>query len=80
MASEEISQTPALVPRLLSPRHLGAHSFNELHLFFKQIRNIDTELTAFGFFILNLKLLSSVAAVAITCIVILIQSRPMAVE
>ena len=78
MASDEMAQTPALVRRLLLPRPLGADSFNELQLFYKQIRNIDTEFTAFGFCTLNLKLLSSVAAAATTYIVILIQSRPMA--
>ena len=78
MASDEISRTPALVRRLLLPRHLGADSFNELQLFYKEIRNIDTEFTAFGFLTLNLKLLSGVTAAATTYIVILIQSRPTA--
>jgi hypothetical protein len=77
MASDEMSRTPALVQKLLLPRPLGADSFNELQLFYKQIRNITTEFTAFGFFTLNLKLLSSIAAAATTYIVILIQSRPM---
>jgi len=78
MASDEISGTLAFVRRLLLPRPLGADSFNEFQQFYKHIRNIDTEFTVFGFFTLNLKLLSSVAAAANTYIVILIQSRPMA--
>ena len=57
MISDEISRTPAVVRRLLLPRHLGADSFNELQLFYKQMRNIDPEFTAFGFFTLNLRLL-----------------------
>jgi hypothetical protein len=78
MTSDEISLTPALVRRLLLSHPLGADSFNELQLFYKHIRNIDTEVTAFGFFTLNLKLLSGVAAAATTCTAILIQSRPTA--
>jgi hypothetical protein len=73
MTSDEIFLTPALVWRLLLLRPLGADSFKELQLFYKQIRNIDTEFTTFGFFSLNLKLISSMAAAAITYIVILIQ-------
>ena len=80
MARDEISLTPALALRLMLRRPFGAESFNELQLFCKQIRNIDPEFTAFGFFTLNLRLLSSVTAAAVTYIVILIQSRPMAGE
>jgi hypothetical protein len=78
MTNYEISGTLALVRRLLLPRPLGAESFNDLQLFYKQIRNTDTEFTAFGFFTLNLKLLSRVAEAVNTYIVILIQSRPLA--
>jgi hypothetical protein len=63
MASDEVSRTPALERRLLLLRH----SFNELQLFYKLLRNIDTEFTA----------LSTAAAAGNTYIVILIQSRPM---
>jgi hypothetical protein len=63
---------------MLLPRSLEAHTLTELQLFSQQISNIDSKFTAFGFFTLNLKLLSSVAVAATTYIVILIQSRPTA--
>jgi hypothetical protein len=78
VASDEMVRTPAAVQRLLLPLPIRAETFNELQLFYEQIRNIDTKFTAFGFFTLNLALLSSVAAAATTYIVILIQNRPMA--
>jgi hypothetical protein len=75
-ASDEIARTPVLVRRLLLPRPLEADTLIELQLFSQQMSNINSTFTAFGFFTLNLKLLSSVAAAATTYIVILIQSRP----
>jgi hypothetical protein len=67
MASDEVSRTPALERRLLLLRPPGADSFIELQLFYKLLRNIDTEFTT----------LITVAAAGDTYIVILIQSRPM---
>jgi hypothetical protein len=73
--SSEISSTPRIVQKLLSPRHINADARAELQLFSQQLCNDDPRFTAFGFFELDLNLCCSIAGTATTYIVVLLQLK-----
>jgi hypothetical protein len=75
VVSSEISSTPRIVQKLLSPRHVNADAHAELRLFSQQLCNDDPRFTAFGFFELNLNLCCSIAGAATTYIVVLLQLK-----